>query len=46
MCLEGDQRRILTTVQLQYEPKKHVKISVLRDEYGGYGVDVRYHKVF
>ena len=34
------------TVQLQYEPKKQVKISVLRDEYGGYGVDVRYHKVF
>ena len=34
------------TVQLQYEPKKQVRISVLRDEYGGYGVDVRYHKVF
>jgi len=34
------------TVQLQYEPKKHVRISVLRDEYGGYGVDVRLHKVF
>ena len=34
------------TVQLQYQPKRSVKISVLRDEYGGYGVDVRYHKVF
>jgi hypothetical protein len=34
------------TVQLQYEPKKQVRISVLRDKYGGYGVDVRYHKVF
>jgi translocation and assembly module TamB len=34
------------TVQLEYEPKKHVKVSVVRDEYGGYGVDVRIHKVF
>jgi translocation and assembly module TamB len=34
------------TVQLQYQPKKQVKISVVRDEYGGYGVDVRFHKVF
>jgi len=34
------------TVQLQYQPKKQVKISVVRDEYGGYGVDVRLHKVF
>jgi translocation and assembly module TamB len=34
------------TVQLQYQPKRQVKITVLRDEYGGYGVDIRYHKVF
>ncbi len=34
------------TIQLQYEPKRQVRISVLRDEYGGYGVDVRLHKVF
>lgn len=34
------------TVQLQYQPKRQVKISVLRDEYGGYGIDVRLHKVF
>jgi translocation and assembly module TamB len=34
------------TFQLQYQPKRQMKISVLRDEYGGYGVDVRYHKVF
>jgi translocation and assembly module TamB len=34
------------TVQLQYQPKKQAKISVVRDEYGGYGVDVRFHKVF
>jgi autotransporter translocation and assembly factor TamB len=33
-------------VQLQYQPKKQWKISVLRDEYGGYGIDVRLHKVF
>jgi translocation and assembly module TamB len=34
------------TVQLQYQPKGHVNFSVVRDEYGGYGVDVRFHKVF
>jgi translocation and assembly module TamB len=34
------------TVQLQYQPKPQVKISVIRDEYGGYGFDVRLHKVF
>lgn len=34
------------TIQLQYQPKRQVKISVIRDEYGGYGVDVRLHKVF
>jgi translocation and assembly module TamB len=34
------------TVQLQYQPKRQVKISVIRDEYGGYGVDVRLHKVY
>ena len=34
------------TVQLQYQPKPQWKISVLRDEYGGYGIDVRLHKVF
>jgi translocation and assembly module TamB len=34
------------TVQVQYQVKRNVSISVLRDEYGGYGVDVRYHKSF
>jgi len=34
------------TVQVQYQPKKNVTVSVLRDEYGGYGIDVRYHKAF
>jgi translocation and assembly module TamB len=33
-------------VQLQYQPKRQVSISVLRDEYGGYGIDVRLHKAF
>jgi hypothetical protein len=33
-------------VQLEYQPKKQVRISVVRDEYGGYGFDVRLHKVF
>jgi translocation and assembly module TamB len=34
------------TVQVQYQPKKNVTVSVLRDEYGGYGIDVRYRKAF
>ena len=34
------------TIQVQYQPKPHWRISVIRDEYDGYGVDVRYHKVF
>jgi translocation and assembly module TamB len=34
------------TVQLQYQPKKQLKFTVVRDEYGGYGIDVRLHKVF
>jgi translocation and assembly module TamB len=34
------------TVQLQYQPKPQWKISVLRDASGGYGIDVRLHKVF
>jgi translocation and assembly module TamB len=34
------------TVQIEYQPQKKLKYSVVRDEYGGYGFDVRYHKVF
>ena len=34
------------TIEVQYQPKKQIKISVVRDEYGGYGIDVRLHKVF
>jgi translocation and assembly module TamB len=34
------------SIQVQYQAKKNVSISVLRDENGGYGIDVRYHKVF
>jgi translocation and assembly module TamB len=34
------------TVQLEYQPKRQVTISVLRDQYGGYGFDVKLHKVF
>ena len=33
-------------VQLEYQPKRQVTISVLRDEYGGYGFDVKWHKIF
>jgi len=31
---------------MQYEPKRQIRISVLQDEYGCYGMDVRLHKVF
>jgi translocation and assembly module TamB len=34
------------TVQLEYQPKKQVTISLVRDQFGGYGFDVRLHKVF
>lgn len=34
------------TVQLKYQVKRNVSVSVLRDENGGYGLDVRYQKVF
>jgi translocation and assembly module TamB len=34
------------SIQVQYQAKRHVTVSVLRDENGGYGFDVRYHKAF
>jgi translocation and assembly module TamB len=34
------------TIQLQYQARKNVSVSVLRDENGGYGVDLKYHKAF
>jgi translocation and assembly module TamB len=34
------------TIQVQYQARRNVSVSVLRDENGGYGIDVRYHKVF
>jgi translocation and assembly module TamB len=34
------------TVQLEYQPKKQVTVSLVRDQFGGYGFDVRLHKVF
>jgi translocation and assembly module TamB len=34
------------SVQVQYQARKNVSISVLRDQNGGYGIDVHYHKVF
>ncbi len=33
-------------VQLKYQWKPNIIISILRDENGGYGLDVRYHKTF
>jgi translocation and assembly module TamB len=34
------------SIQVQYKVKRNVTVSVLRDENGGYGFDVRYHKAF
>ncbi|HEY2821129.1 MAG TPA: translocation/assembly module TamB domain-containing protein [Candidatus Acidoferrum sp.] len=34
------------SIQIQYQINKKVGVSVLRDENGGYGIDVHYHKVF
>jgi len=34
------------SIQLKYQAKRNVSISILRDENGGYGMDVRYHKAF
>ncbi len=34
------------SVQVQYQARRNVTVSALRDENGGYGVDVRYHKSF
>ena len=33
-------------VQVQYQAKKNLSISALRDEYGGYAIDVHIHKRF
>ena len=34
------------TVQLRYDLNKRVSVTVLRDQNGGYGIDVRLHKIF
>jgi translocation and assembly module TamB len=34
------------SVQIQYQVQKNVSVSVLRDQNGGYGIDMRYHKDF
>jgi translocation and assembly module TamB len=33
-------------IQVQYQIKKNLSVSILRDEYGGYAADVRIHKTF
>ena len=34
------------TVELQYDLNTRVSVTVLRDQNGGYGIDLRWHKVF
>jgi translocation and assembly module TamB len=34
------------SIQVQYQIKRNFTVSALRDENGGYGFDVRYHKAF
>jgi len=33
-------------IELQYQVNKKTSVTVLRDQYGGYGIDVRLHRVF
>jgi len=33
-------------IEVEYQPKKEVSFSVLRDQNGGYGIGVRIHKTF
>jgi translocation and assembly module TamB len=33
-------------IEVEYQPKKQVSFSVLRDQNGGYGIGVRIHKTF
>ena len=34
------------TIQVEYQPKRQVTVSLVRDQFGGYGFDVKLHKVF
>jgi translocation and assembly module TamB len=34
------------SVQVQYKVRRNVSVSALRDENGGYGINVQYHKAF
>jgi translocation and assembly module TamB len=34
------------SIQLQYQPNRRWRVSVLRDQNGGYGLDVGFHKAF
>jgi translocation and assembly module TamB len=34
------------TIELQYNLNKAISATVLRDEYGGYAIDLRWHKAF
>ena len=33
-------------VQVKYQAKRNITISILRDQNGGYGIDIHYHKAF
>lgn len=34
------------SIRLQYQPKRQWRISILRDQNGGYGIDLGFHKAF
>jgi translocation and assembly module TamB len=34
------------TIEVQYRTSKNIKISIIRDYNGGYGLDIRFHKTF
>lgn len=33
-------------IEVQYQLNQRTSVTVLRDQYGGYGIDVRLHKAF
>jgi TamB, inner membrane protein subunit of TAM complex len=35
-----------SSAEVQYQLNKKLSVSALRDQNGGYGLDLRYHKVF
>ncbi len=46
LTISTDVNSTQNQIELQYQVNKKTSVTVLRDQYGGYGIDVRLHKVF